>query len=1420
MIRVLLALLVPSFALAAPAVPEPLQPWVDWVLDGHDDLACPVDGADRVCVWPGELALSLGADGGSFRYDVTVDRSGAVTLPGDATWWPRDVADNGSPARMRRVGDRPTVVLAPGHHTLTGKFAWSRLPESLRVPGRAALLTLRVDGAAVPWPRRDDAGALWLQGSRAEETAAEDRLALDVHRRIEDGVPVVVSTRLKLRVSGQSREVNLGSPLPAGLVPVELTSPLPARLDADGHLVVQLRPGEWTLQLKARSEAAVASLAPPAGADWPEEEIWVFSANPAVRAVKLEGVPGVDPQRTSLDADWRGLPAWRVAAGAAMSFVELRRGESEPPPDRVVVQRELWLRQGGEGFVVRDRLSGQLHQGGRLEVEAPAELGQVEVGGEARVINHLDGGADGVEVRDGSLSATATLSYPDRGELPAVGWSRDATQLGGVVHLPPGWTILAATGVDRAEGTWIDQWTLLDLFGLLLISLVCWRVLGLGWGGLALVALAISWHEAEVPTTLWLLALLATALLGVLSRGRLGRVVGWIRWGLVGLLVLQLLGFSWGQIRTGLWPQLERGGGDPLNNYAQSWDEEKNLNADQWAASEVLEEAAPMEQMAKAGRGSYPASAPARLKKSKMVQRAAQVDPQAVVQTGPGVPRWSWRRHALTWNGPVSAAHTMKLWLLPPGVDALLSVLRVLALLGLALRLADPRRLKRPPATEPESEDELATVRIAPGAVALLLPLLSLFAVGSASASEPLLPPSAPDVLTELEQRLTASPDCAPQCVEFVSLDLAPDDRGLTMTLVVDAAASAAIALPGPDGAWVPASVQSKTLGRAQLRRRADGFLLLRLPEGRHTVVLRGPARDQVALRFPVVPRTLTWSGDGWTLDGYRPDAPPPPSVQLARARALDAPTTDEAEAQTLPPWLELRRELDVGVPWLVHNELRRLGPTGSVVRIKVPLLPGESVTTPGISVAAAEAEVTLQPGESVRSWDSTLAEAESLVLTAPTDRDWAETWELDCSPIFRCAATGLAPTRHMADARWKPRWQPWPGESVSLSFTRPIAADGETTTVDRATLDVRPGRRVRESTLVLSLRSSQGGEQRIGLPPGSDLVSFRLDDRDVPVQREGDSLGYPVEPGAHTVSLTVREEITAGFREVAPAFGVPSAANVTVTVRVPENKWLLWAGGPTWGAVVTWWQYVVLIGLIALLLGRYAPTRLRTWQWFLLGLGMTQVEVVAPIVVVGWLCAMGWRGRNKVATWWGHDLLQLALVGATVLAFGMMWWAVYEGLLYQPDMQVEGAGSGANELRWYADAATGTLPQPWLIWLPLWTWKLVMLLWALWLAGLVFREVVAGWADFVHDGLWKMPPKSPKSPKAAKAAKPTPPNPPGDSGPSGGSGPSGEPGPSGGSGAPEPEEPASDGSAEDATESAPDRKSTPLGGWKPLSEG
>jgi hypothetical protein len=100
--------------------------------------------------------------------------------------------------------------------------------------------------------------------------------------------------------------------------------------------------------------------------------------------------------------------------------------------------------------------------------------------------------------------------------------------------------------------------------------------------------------------------------------------------------------------------------------------------------------------------------------------------------------------------------------------------------------------------------------------------------------------------------------------------------------------------------------------------------------------------------------------------------------------------------------------------------------------------------------------------------------------------------------------------------------------------------------------------------------------------------------------------------------------------------------------------------------------------------------------------------------------------------------MLQLVLVGWTGVALLVLVWAIRQGLLGLPDMQVSGNGSSGLLLRWYQDRSADALPSAWMISVPLFLYRLAMLAWALWLARTLVAWLRWGWESFSHDGIWR----------------------------------------------------------------------------------
>ncbi len=1353
-------------------VPAPLKDWVGWVMRGHEAELCSLHRGTgmRTCSWPGALKLSLTESGGTFEQIWRLETDDWIPLPGGPERWPQDVrVDGAAVAVVERLG-APSVRLKAGSKRVTGSFHWGRLPEQLEIPADVGLLSLSVRGAAVAFPLRDDANRLWMQ-TRTHAPAPREGagLALTVHRRLIDEVPLTLVTRVQLKVSGADRELVLGRALPEGFSPLSLVSPLPARLDSDGHLRVQARSGTWDVILNARRETPGVDirLLAPLG-PWATDEAWVFDARPSLRQADVEGAAPLDPQQTELYPDWKVLPAYLVKPGTSLRLVERRRGDDPPEPDRLTLERTLWLDFNGGGFSARDRLHGSLGRSWRLESSPETVLGRVSVGGADQFLTSLSSGAPaGLEVRSRNVDVLADSRIEGR-RLTASGWKHDFESVSAVIRLPPGWRLVHVFGADSARPTWVSSWTLLDFF-LVLISVAAFaRLYGRAWSVVGLIGLSLLWHENGAPRWLWLVALLFAALDRALPPD-LG-IVRWVRLtrrATLGLLALVALPFFLTQLRRGAFPVLEYpyqsfsaqaqgamdGGGyagspQPLDalekdksDFDESNEEDRRSNGiNMPVISEMSSGSAPMvADMAQVSARGGPFRRAQKMQASSYygdVMTQMRLDPNSRVNTGPGLPYWSWNQARISWRGPVPQGHALHLWLLPPGVNFLLAIVRIFLTLLLGLLLADlPVGPWLRSLTGSEGRQNLTRA---------LLPLVLLaISASRAATQEGNFPPKA--LLDDLKARLTEPPSCAPNCAESPRLQLKATGDWLTMKLDILAAAVSAIPVPTGGRDWTPVR---GTLDGAPLaaRRLGDGSLWASVPAGSHELVLEGPLppADSIQIGLPLKSRRVDATLSGWNLHGVRENGRPEDNLQLSRARGAEPAAAASARTQgAFPPFLRVDRTIRLGLSWTVETRVTRLTPLGVPIVAAIPLLKGESITSTDLRATDGKVQVNLPPQSPSMEWTSVLPESAVLALTAATGKPWTESWRIEPGPLWHVSTTGLPPT-FSSDA-FGPRtleYRPWPGETLELAITRPGSVVGQTLTIDQSSLRLTPGVRATDATLSVRLRTSRGDRQIFILPEGTELLAARVDGAQQPLRLEGRKLAVAVPPGSHVVEADWRQPdgVRTFLRPPVLDLGVPSV-NSHMEIVVPSGRWILLLGGRGAGPVVLFWSMLAIFAVTAFVLAKTALTPLNWRQWLLLALGLSQLNVPGAAFVALWFVVLGQRGRHNVEARPSFNLLQVAIAIYTVIAASLLFKAIAHGLLGTPDMQIAGNGSSANLLRWYADRTGAVLDRPWVISVPIGVYRGAMLLWALWLANSVIEWARWGWTQYGFGGIWRKAP-------------------------------------------------------------------------------
>lgn len=318
------------------------------------------------CAWPGRLDLQTNDQGAAFTQDWTVYRESWITLPGDARHWPQDVTVDGKPVAVIAREDRPILKLSEGEHRVAGRFVWNGIPESLGTTRRrrvAASGLERTRGST--HPVRDETNTLWLQ--RKQDAEGEDEARVRVYRKITDGVPLLVETRLRIDVSGRNREIELGRALLPNMIPQEIVSPLPTVLVKDGSLKVQARARFVGNHFHRPPACSGAGRSPAARTGLSAtEEIWVFEAAPLIRTTSVIDAPSVDPQQTTLPDEWRSLPGLSDARRHALRHQGNRRGDSEPAPDmKLALNRRLWLSFDGSAVTVNDQIHGEISRASR-----------------------------------------------------------------------------------------------------------------------------------------------------------------------------------------------------------------------------------------------------------------------------------------------------------------------------------------------------------------------------------------------------------------------------------------------------------------------------------------------------------------------------------------------------------------------------------------------------------------------------------------------------------------------------------------------------------------------------------------------------------------------------------------------------------------------------------------------------------------------------------------------------------------------------------------------------------------------------------------------------------------------------------------------------------------------------------------------
>jgi hypothetical protein len=982
----------------------------------------------------------------------------------------------------------------------------------------------------------------------------------------------------------------------------------------------------------------------------------------------------------------------------------------------------------------------------RLDVITPYRLLSARAGDENLLVTAGDeAGVTGIELRTPQVDVT-TVSRIDAGSsMPATGWQSRFTSVRGTLNLPPGHRLLAAFGADDAPSAWIERWRLLDMFLVLIASLAVGKLLGWRVVALALPALVLTHHDSGGMIWLWVNFVIAIVLAREAPAGRLRTVATVYRAVALVALLVMLVPFTASQARLAIYPQLDGAWyGVPEPGYAEAPREAAAMAelpaAAPQPAQPMIEDRATAEVSVTAARrfeGKIQATSvrPPEVAIKRVAQRYA---PGTLTQTGPGIPDWHFVSHPYSWAGPVDPGQQLRFVIATPfwlSLWRLAGIVLLAALLVILTRFAYGwrRQLRLP-----------GFLKFGRGA-ATLIAFAALLAPAIVRAESP-----DAALLAELKARLTRAPECAPTCAEVTAARVVAEPQALEIVLDVSALTNVAVPVPAAQGRWEPETISVDGQTNGVLYRDAGQRLWVPLRPGAHELRLTGRivAAESVQIVFPQQPRTIETRGEGWEISGVSEGRLLTNTLELLRKAAAGPATRLEASIQ-FPPFVRVTRNVQLGLDWTVTTVVERIAPQSGSFTVVVPLLAGESVLTEDIEVRSDNTVLIAMPaGESQVHWTSGLTRGDTLQMSFAAGASYAEVWSFNVSPQWNAKFDGTPAVLplDLGAEEWSYEFHPRSGESLTLRITRPQAVEGATLAFDGVELSAEIGKRSTDASLTLRYRSTQGGRHVLRLPEDARVSSVTIDGRSIPIRPQNGELPIALSPGSYVLDIDWQSDSGVAVRTRAPAVDVGSASsNIRTRLSLPADRWSLYAFGPGVGPAILFWSELVVFIVVAVLLGRLGYSPLRTHEWLLLGLGLSTFSWSVLLLFAAWMFVLRWR-----SSWQGavsrvqFNTIQVFLGILSVITLISLVSAIPFGLLASPDMRVQGFESDSHVFSWFVDQAAGALPQPGVISVSLWWYKLAMLAWALWLSFALLRWLPFAWNAFSSNGWWRRRPAAP----------------------------------------------------------------------------
>jgi hypothetical protein len=344
------------------------------------------------------------------------------------------------------------------------------------------------------------------------------------------------------------------------------------------------------------------------------------------------------------------------------------------------------------------------------------------------------------------------------------------------------------------------------------------------------------------------------------------------------------------------------------------------------------------------------------------------------------------------------------------------------------------------------------------------------------------------------------------------------------------------------------------------------------------------------------------------------------------------------------------------------------------------------------------------------------------------------EEWLIDVDYGWNISYKGLSPTKSLIkNNRLIEKFLPWQGESLNIRVEQTVPEDGNRLTIESSYLNIEQSQNYRDLELTLQIKSAMASKYTLSIENLEELKGVVIDGIKHYLKHKDGNLTFPLKAGSQNIKISWREKSSVSILYHFPTINLnEKSTNSTVKVSLPENRWVIFTAGALMAPAVLIWGVMLFIILFGFLANRFLGSPPTFTEWILLGVGVAMVSPTALIPILFWAGILKFKVyKGETLQGLRKNIVQSGIVIFTIFSIAAILFSIFFGLLSTPDMMIKGNGSSSYYLIWYKDYIDERIFQPTLFTLSIWYYKVLMLIWSIWVSFVLISWIENAWTVF-----------------------------------------------------------------------------------------